>query len=48
MRIAGCRVHFVPPAETDQAPTGDIFEVVEICGKEKDGDNEDEDAIIAC
>ncbi|KAI4256481.1 MAG: hypothetical protein L6R42_006195 [Xanthoria sp. 1 TBL-2021] len=35
-------------SETNKAPTGDVFQVVEIRGEEEDGDDEDEDAVIAC
>jgi hypothetical protein len=35
------RIDFVPPAETDEASTGDVLEVVEVSGEEEDGDYED-------
>ena len=41
MRIAGGGVDFVPPAETDEAPAGDVFEIVEIGGEEEDREDED-------
>lgn len=41
--VAGGSVDFVPPAETDQATTGNVFEVVEVGGEDEEGDDEDED-----
>lgn len=41
MRIARGGVHFVPPSEPNEAPTSNIFEVVEIGGQEKNGEDED-------
>ena len=43
MGVARRGVDFVPPAETNQAAAGDVFEVVEVSGEEEDGDDEDED-----
>ncbi len=48
MRIAGSGVDFVPPAETHKTSAGDVFQVVEIGGEEEDGDDEDEDTVVAC
>ena len=45
MRVARRRVDFVPPAQADEAPAGDVFEVVEVGGQEQDGDDEDEDEV---
>lgn len=45
MGVAGLGVDFVPPAETDEAAAGDVFEVVEVGGEEEDGDDEDEDEV---
>ena len=44
MRITRSCIDFVPPAETNETPAGDVFEVVEVGGEEEDGDDEDEDA----
>ena len=41
MRVAGGGVDFVPPAEADETSTGNVFEVVEVGGEEKEGDDED-------
>ena len=38
------RVDFVPPAQADEAPPSDVFQVVEVGGEEEDGDYEDQDA----
>lgn len=48
MRIAGSGVDFVPPAETHKTSAGDVLQVVEIGGEEEDGDDEDEDTVVAC
>lgn len=45
MTISCRRVDFVPPAQSDESPTGDVFEVVEVAGEEEDGDDEDEDEV---
>lgn len=47
MRVAGRGVDFVPPAQADQAAAGDVLQVVEVCGEEKEGEDEDENAAIA-
>ena len=44
MRFSGGGVYFVPPAQADEAPAGDVFEVVEVGGEEEEGYYEDEDA----
>lgn len=44
VRVAGGGVDFVPPAKADETATGDVFEVVEVGGEEKEGDDEDQDA----
>ena len=36
VRVPGRGVDFVPPAEPDEAPAGDVFEVVEVGGEEED------------
>lgn len=41
--LAGLGVDFVPPPEADEAPAGNVLEVVEVCGEEEDGDDEDHD-----
>ena len=41
MRVAGRRVDFVPPSQPDEAPAGDVFEIIKIGGKEEDGEDED-------
>jgi hypothetical protein len=43
--IARGAVHLVPPAQSDQAPSSDVLEVVEVDGEEQDGDDEDEDKV---
>ena len=42
--VARGRVDLVPPAEADEAPPGNVLEVVEVGGEEEDGDDEDHDA----
>lgn len=42
--VAGRAVDFVPPPQSDEAASGDVFEVVEIGCEEEDCDYEDEDA----
>lgn len=44
MRVTARCVDFVPPAETDEATTGDVLEIVEVGGEKQQGDDEDEDA----
>lgn len=44
MRVPRRGVDFVPPPQPDEAPPGDVFEVVEISGEEEHGDDEDENA----
>lgn len=48
LRVARLRVHLVPPAQADEAPPGNILEVVEVGGQEEDGDDEDHDPGGAC
>lgn len=45
MAVACLWVGFIPPAQTNQSAAGDVFEVVEIGGKEKDGDDEDQNKV---
>lgn len=45
VRVTGCRVHFVPPAETDQSASGNVLEVVEVRGEKEKREDEDEDTI---
>jgi hypothetical protein len=45
VRVAGCGVHFVPPAETDQSASGNVLEIIEVCGEKEKGEDEDEDTI---
>lgn len=44
VRVSGRGVDFVPPAQTDESAAGDVLEVVEVCGEEEEGEDEDEDA----
>lgn len=44
--VPGSGVDFVPPAEADKAPAGDVFQVVEVGGEEEHGEDEDEDAVL--
>lgn len=46
MGIPGSGVDFVPPAQADEAPAGDVFQVVEVGGEEEHGEDEDEDAVF--
>lgn len=46
MGVPGSGVDFVPPAEADKAPAGDVFQVVEVGGEEEHGEDEDEDAVL--
>lgn len=46
MAVASLRVYFIPPSQPNQATTGDVFEVVEVCGEEEDRDDEDEDEVL--
>lgn len=46
MGFARCGVDFVPPSEPDESSAGDVLEVVEVCGEEEEGNDEDEDAFI--
>ncbi|RDW94215.1 Zn(II)2Cys6 transcription factor [Aspergillus mulundensis] len=48
VRVAGGGVDFVPPAQADEAAAGDVLEVVEVCGEEEEGEDEDEDAGRSC
>ena len=45
MRVARCDIHLVPPTETNQATTGDVFEIVEIRGEKEQRQDEDEDTV---
>lgn len=45
MAVASLWIRFVPPAQTNQPAAGDVFQVVEIGGKQKDGDDEDENKV---
>ncbi|EDO02311.1 hypothetical protein SS1G_04787 [Sclerotinia sclerotiorum 1980 UF-70] len=45
VRVARCRIYFIPPTQSDEATTGDIFKVVEIGSEEKDSYYEDQDTI---
>jgi hypothetical protein len=38
-------INLVPPAQSDQAPSSNVLEVVEVDGEEQDGDDEDEDEV---
>lgn len=42
--VAASRIDFVPPAETNEAPAGNVFEIVEVDGEEEESEDEDEDA----
>ena len=44
MRVACCGINFVPPSETHEASPRNVLEVVEVCGEEEEGEDEDEDA----
>lgn len=44
MRVPRAGVDLVPPAQPDEAPPGDVLQVVEIGGEEEHGEDEDEDA----
>lgn len=44
MRIPTRRVYFVPPSESYEAPSSNVFEIVKIRGEKEDGEDEDEDA----
>jgi hypothetical protein len=46
VRFARRCIYFVPPAKTDEAAAGDVFEVVEVGGEEEEGYYEDEDAVL--
>lgn len=43
-RVSGCGIDFVPPAQPDEAPPGDVLEVVEVDCEEDYCDDEDQDA----
>ena len=45
MRFPGGGVDFVPPAESNEAAAGDVFQVVEVDGEEEEGQDEDEDEV---
>jgi hypothetical protein len=42
VRFSGRSVDFVPPAKTDKASSGDVFEVVKVGGEKEEGDDESE------
>ena len=44
--VAGGRVDLIPPAQTDEASTGDVLQVVEVHGQQQDGDDEDHDHVV--
>lgn len=44
MRVAGSRVHFIPPPKTDKSTPSNVLEVIKVGRKEEEGQNEDEDA----
>jgi hypothetical protein len=39
--VAGGGVDFIPPAKADETSAGDVLEVVEVCGEEEEGEDED-------
>lgn len=41
MRVPRRGVDFVPPPQPDEAPPGDVFQVVEIGSEKEDGDDKD-------
>lgn len=43
--VARGRVDLVPPAQAHETAAGDVFQVVEVGGEEKDRYDEDEDAV---
>lgn len=43
--VARRGVDFIPPSQSDQAPAGDVLEVVEVDGQEEQGQDEDEDEV---
>ena len=43
--ISGISIGFVPPSQPYQPSTRDVFEVVEVNGKQQDRDDEDEDEV---
>lgn len=47
MAVARTGIDFVPPAQTDQASAGDVFQVVEVAGQQEDGDYEDENEVFS-
>lgn len=44
MRVAGSRVHFIPPPKTDKSTPSNVLEVIEVGRKEEESENEDQDA----
>lgn len=44
--VACLGVDLVPPAQADEAPAGDVFEVVEVGGEEEDCYDEDHDHVV--
>lgn len=43
--VARLGVDFVPPAQADEASSGDVFQVVKVYCQQDDGDDEDEDIV---
>lgn len=46
MAVASLCIDLVPPPQSHQASTRYVLEVVEVHGKEDDGDDEDEDEVV--
>lgn len=46
LRLARRRVDLVPPPQPDEAPPGNVLEVVEVGRQEENGDDEDHDPIF--
>ena len=44
--VSGVGVDFVPPAESDEAASRNVLEVVEVRGEQEDCGNEDQDEVI--
>ena len=44
MRVAGSRVHFIPPPKTDKSTPSNVLEVIKVGRKEEEGQNEHQDA----
>lgn len=39
-------VHFIPPAQSNEAPTSDVLQVIEVHGEQEHGDDEDHDETV--